>query len=168
LRGLRSLVGEATRPCLLDFGTADVHDRTALRREAQTGDRLPIVSAVMRYLARGEVRSLCNPNFARALGVEHQRNARSVRRRHQSIWKCRSQDLLECESFRMNGGLGTMSRTISATRRNGHFNHATKAYSRAISCAIGGTCDRRQVKPRREKKSGNPKVREQHSAFPWW
>src|SRR5437868_2591193 len=106
IRGPCLLLGhfcQALRICrgafLVDLAAARVHDRFAVGRQTHARERLTIITFVMRHLARHEIRRICDPDVALALGIEDPSYTRRMGRARQTIWKWRTQHLLEREAF---------------------------------------------------------------------
>src|SRR5206468_10495190 len=67
LRHLRETLRICRGAFLVDLAAARVHDRFAVRRQPHARDRLTIVTLVVRYLSRHEIRPACDPDFPLAL-----------------------------------------------------------------------------------------------------
>ena len=106
IRGPCLLLGHfclALRICrgafLVDLAAARVHDRFAIRRQPHARDRLAIVTLVMRYLSRHEIRRVCDPDVALAFVIEDPGHTRRMRRACQAVGKWRTKHLFDGEAF---------------------------------------------------------------------
>src|SRR6266487_1435434 len=106
IRGPCLLLGhfcQALRICrrafLVDLAAARVNDLFAIWRQPHARDRLPIITFVMRYLSRHEIRRAGDPDVALAFVVEDPRHARRMRCACQTVGKWRTQYLLDSERF---------------------------------------------------------------------